>query len=84
MQKLGWAGKKIRTNDGRWTRLMQEWIPKNEKRHVGRLDYQKDRTTPCGKRYQLTMENNSTPPGLSSHLVIEETRFYCVFNRVAA
>uniref|UniRef100_A0A8R1I4C8 Reverse transcriptase domain-containing protein n=1 Tax=Caenorhabditis japonica TaxID=281687 RepID=A0A8R1I4C8_CAEJA len=35
-KKLGWAGHIIRRNDGRWTRLVQEWYPIGEKRPVGR------------------------------------------------
>uniref|UniRef100_A0A8R1E600 Uncharacterized protein n=1 Tax=Caenorhabditis japonica TaxID=281687 RepID=A0A8R1E600_CAEJA len=35
-KKLGWAGHIMRRNDGRWTRLMQESIPRDEKRSVGR------------------------------------------------
>uniref|UniRef100_A0A8R1E0Z4 Uncharacterized protein n=1 Tax=Caenorhabditis japonica TaxID=281687 RepID=A0A8R1E0Z4_CAEJA len=35
-KKLGWAGHIMRRNDGRWTRLVQEWYPIGEKRPVGR------------------------------------------------
>uniref|UniRef100_A0A8R1E8A4 Reverse transcriptase domain-containing protein n=1 Tax=Caenorhabditis japonica TaxID=281687 RepID=A0A8R1E8A4_CAEJA len=35
-KKLGWAGHILRRNDGRWTRLVQEWYPTGEKRLVGR------------------------------------------------
>ncbi|EFO91764.1 hypothetical protein CRE_06993 [Caenorhabditis remanei] len=35
-RKLGWAGHVMRRNDNRWTTLLQEWIPRNEKRPVGR------------------------------------------------
>uniref|UniRef100_A0A8R1E6M6 Reverse transcriptase domain-containing protein n=1 Tax=Caenorhabditis japonica TaxID=281687 RepID=A0A8R1E6M6_CAEJA len=34
-KKLGWAGHIMRRNDGRWTRLVQEWYPIGEKRPVG-------------------------------------------------
>ncbi|EFO97114.1 hypothetical protein CRE_30476 [Caenorhabditis remanei] len=35
-RKLSWAGHVMRRNDNRWTTLLQEWIPRNEKRPVGR------------------------------------------------
>uniref|UniRef100_A0A8R1E3J2 Uncharacterized protein n=2 Tax=Caenorhabditis japonica TaxID=281687 RepID=A0A8R1E3J2_CAEJA len=35
-KKLGWAGHIMRRNDGRWTRLVQEWYPIGEKRPVRR------------------------------------------------
>uniref|UniRef100_A0A8R1IFU4 Reverse transcriptase domain-containing protein n=1 Tax=Caenorhabditis japonica TaxID=281687 RepID=A0A8R1IFU4_CAEJA len=35
-KKLGCAGHIMRRNDGRWTRLVQEWYPIGEKRPVGR------------------------------------------------
>uniref|UniRef100_A0A8R1EMU3 Uncharacterized protein n=1 Tax=Caenorhabditis japonica TaxID=281687 RepID=A0A8R1EMU3_CAEJA len=33
-KKLGWAGHIMRRNDGRWTRLMQELIPRDEKQPI--------------------------------------------------
>uniref|UniRef100_A0A8R1I7X8 Integrase catalytic domain-containing protein n=2 Tax=Caenorhabditis japonica TaxID=281687 RepID=A0A8R1I7X8_CAEJA len=35
-KKLGWAGHIMGKNDGRWTRLGQEWYPIGEKRPVGK------------------------------------------------
>lgn len=35
-RKLGWAGHIMRRADDRWTTLLQEWIPRDRKRPVGR------------------------------------------------
>jgi len=35
-KKWSWAGHLARTSDGRWTKLITEWIPRNGSRHPGR------------------------------------------------